>query len=312
MPNIWVEFDLPQHILNAIHSGGMKRRGGVVQHLNGQVEMWLKETGNWKSALEAIQTPAIPLQLASQMRTLQMSSNIVMGLQVLNLGVMVAGFAILGAKLSRIDTKLNLVLREIGRLQEEITWLNKHLDAGVLSKLIAAIKHAEWAERTGRPRELASVRQSLLESEAHYQLLLQAMFDNQRAHKHSTLFASYYMLAMVTGMARVRVDALLDGIEAGQATLLDINQAQRGYARTFRGMLQDLQDNLHLMLLSPPEQKIIADNWAILTETLDRVYSYGTEMEFCRREGIKLTEWEAIGASGVPDGRYLMFVGPQS
>ena len=311
MPNVWVEFNLPQHVLNAIRSGDMKRRGGVIQHLNGQVKMWLKETGRWKDALEPVQTPVIPPQLASQMHALQMSTNIVMGLQVLNLGVMVAGFAILGAKLNRIDAKLDLVLREIGELQEEFTWLNKRLDAAVLAKLVAAMKHAEWAERTGRLDELTSVRKSLVEAEVHYQLLLQALFDNQRAHKYSTLFASYYMLATVAGMAKVRLDALLDGMEAGQTALLDIDQAQRGRARAFRDMLQDLQGNPHLMLLSLPERKMIADNWGILTETLDRVYSYGTEMDFCRREGIELKEWEAAGASDVPEDRYLVFVGPQ-
>jgi hypothetical protein len=92
MPNIWVKFDLPQRILGAMHSGELKRRGGVVQHRNGQVEMWLKETGAWKDALETVKKPVIPPQLASQIHSLQMSTNIVMGLQVLNLGVMVAGF----------------------------------------------------------------------------------------------------------------------------------------------------------------------------------------------------------------------------
>lgn len=305
MPKISIEFDLPQHILSAIQSGDMKRRGGVIQNQSGQVEMWLKETG---SALEGIQSPVVPPLLASQMRALQMSTNIIMGMQVLNLGVMIAGFAILSVKLQRIDTKLDLVLRQIGQLQEEFTWLNKRLDADVLAKLVAALKHAEWAERTGRFDEMASVRRSLVEAETHYQLLMQALFDNQKAHKYSALFVSYYMFATVAGIAKVRLDALLDGVEAGQAALLNVDQAQRGRARAFRGMLQDLQGNPHLMLLSPPEQMLLVENWVILAETLDRLYSYGTELDFCRREGISLKEWEAIGTVSVPQDRYLAFV----
>lgn len=311
MPNIWVEFDLPQHILNAIHSGDMKRRGGVIQNTNGQVEMWLKETGRWKNTLGAVREPILPPQLTSQMNTLQMSTNITMGLQVLNLGVMVAGFAILGAKLNRIDAKLAQVLRGIEELQQEFAWLNRRLDAAALAKLVAAMKHAEWAESTGRLVELANTRKDLVEAESYYQQLLQAMFDNQQAHKYSILFTSYYMLAMVAGMARVRLDALMDSVEAGKATLLDIDQTQRGCARLFRDMLQDLRTNPHLLLLSPPERRLLADNWGILTEALDRSYSYGTELDFCWREGIELKEWEAIGAVDVPKDRYLVFVGPQ-
>jgi hypothetical protein len=196
-------------------------------------------------------------------------------------------------------------------LQEEFTWLNRRLDAAVLAKLVAAMKHAEWAERTGRLDELSIMRKCLVEAEVHYQQLLQAMFDNHWSHHYSTLFASYFMLATVAGMARVRLDALLDGLEAGKAALLEIDQAQRSRARVFRDMLQDLQFNPHLILLSPPERKLITDNWGILTETLDRLYSYGTELDFCWEEGIKLKEWEAIGALDAPQGRYLAFVGPQ-
>ncbi|HJN76673.1 MAG TPA: hypothetical protein QGF58_22270, partial [Myxococcota bacterium] len=104
-------------------------------------------------------------------------------------------------------------------------------------------------------------------------------------------------------LARVRLEGLLDGVHASREALANVDGKLRSYARTFNGMLQDLPANPHLMLLTPAERKELTDSWDVMTEALDGLYGYQTELDYCQQEQIELKEWEALGADQAPDDR---------
>ncbi len=308
MAHLWVLFDVPEHTHEAIESGLLKRRGGVVQHLDGRVAMWLRETGRWAGGLESLATAGDSPALASQLGALQLTSTLTLGLQVLNLGVTVAGFAILGARLEKMAAEVDEMLRQ--SRDPRRAWADARRNAQVLARAVAAIEQADWAERTSRLEELARVRGVLREAEAHYQLLLDAMLDQQRAYRYAPLFTRYFALGTIAGVSRVRADGLLDGVEAARAALSEVDRRQRDLARAYLEGLRDPRANPRVLTLSPDERNQVKEGWQVLTEMLDRLYSYGTELDFCQREGIGLEEWASIGTEEAPGDAVLVFLGP--
>ena len=268
--------------------------------------MWLREG---RELSRVAQGGGIPPQLSSQMQSLQLGTQAMLGMQVLTLGVMVAGFAMLNAKLGRIEQKLDQVMILLGDVKEELSWLNQRKDAELISKLRAALRQAQWLEDTGRREKLAALRLNFVEVEENCGQLLMAMLKNNQAHSRAELFLQYFMLLCLAGVSRVRLEAVLDGVEAGLIALDAARQTVRELAKRFHRPLFDLPANSHLMKLTPSARAKVVEIVSTINEARGRMYSYRTELEWCSTHKLDLHDWENLSASGQEEAA-LVFIRP--
>lgn len=118
-----VVFDLPVALANGLQSGAYERVGGVIRDSNSkQVVAWLREGGN--GAVSQTPLPKMPLGEAFQLVTPMLSA--------VNLGVSVAGFAVVITQLNQISNQIRLIEAKVDRVSVK-------LDDQALAKLKAGV-----------------------------------------------------------------------------------------------------------------------------------------------------------------------------
>ena len=211
--NLNVVFDVPVLVAQGLMNGSLERIGGVVRDSSSKkVVMWLQEGGS--QASKALANPPLV-----GVRALATASSL---LSAANLGVSVAGFALVLQQLNRISDQIKSVEAKIDRA-------NQKLDDGWLAKLKAGINACQNSVELQDPTlriKMAGDAINMLHEARHY-FNQQAIRSSSKAEAAS---ADYVGLAFVALAAEVQAHLQLD--EGDKA------------ARTLRQGLEDLRPGL--------------------------------------------------------------------
>ncbi len=309
---IAILFEVPSWIAEGLRSGSLIRRGGVIQRAkNNEIVMWLRE-GKRLRQLEPGKRPQLSPEVVQQLQSLAQGNQALMVVQAANLAVNVIGFALVMRKLHAMDKKLDQIVDQLGALAGEMSWLDRRKDIELLSRVVAALEQAEWAERTGRAEaQLPAVRAQLVRAFAHYTLLLDAMHDNQRAHSYPELYAEYTQMAVMTALAIVRCDGVLDGADAAHAGYLSPAERLLTLSNRYRSALNEPRKHPHLLLLSPAQRERTVSVSRMLKETEVRMGGHAAELAWCAQSGVGWREWEQLGDAH-PDAEMLYLVSKEA
>ncbi len=200
--NINVLFDVPALVAQGLMNGSLERVGGVVRDSSSkQVVMWLQEGGSEVSKA-LVQPPLAGVQALATASSL---------LSAANLGVSVAGFAVVLQQLNRISEQIKAVEAKVDRA-------NHKLDDGWLAKLKAGINACQNAVELQNPSlriQMAGDAINLLHEARHY-------FNQQAirsAGEAEAASADYVGLAFVALAAEVQAHLQLDEGEKAARTL---------------------------------------------------------------------------------------------
>jgi hypothetical protein len=244
------------------------------------------------------QYPAsLPPLVARQMDMLGVGLRQVMGLQVLTLGVTVAGFDWINHRITALDRKLEGVLGEMRLVQRKLDRLDRRHDLALCAKLEAGLKMAAWAEQTGRREQFSTIRGTLVEAETHYRLLLRDMVASHGAYVVPHGYAAYAHQFALAGLARVRCDWIMDGPGAGHEKALEVETTFATIRREFHEPLKDYHRLLPVLLPQGREgQGRIEQARNLLYRAEERVRGYRAELDVCQKLGARVDEWAALGA----------------
>lgn len=197
-----VVFDVPAHVAQGLRNGSLERVGGVVRDSSSkQVVMWLQEGGSEVS--KALVQPPL-----AGVKALATASSL---LSAANLGVSVAGFAMVLQQLICISDQIKVV-------EAKIDQANHKLDDGWLAKLKAGINACQNAVELQNPSlrmQMAGDAINLLHESRHY-FNQQAIRSAGKAEATSTDYAG---LAFVALAAEVQAHLQLDEGEKAARTL---------------------------------------------------------------------------------------------
>lgn len=200
--NLNVVFDVPALVAQGLMNGSLERVGGVVRDSSSkQVVMWLQEGGSEVSKA-LVQPPLAGVQALATASSL---------LSAANLGVSVAGFAVVLQQLNRISEQIKAVEAKVDRA-------NHKLDDGWLAKLKAGINACQNAVELQNPSlriQMAGDAINLLHEARHYfnQQAIRSAGDAEAAS------ADYVGLAFVALAAEVQAHLQLDEGEKAARTL---------------------------------------------------------------------------------------------
>lgn len=166
---------------------GLTEVGGIVMRLRDgkQTTIWLHEAG-----VRIGQDGQLPTQAIEMLKGLNLPLQLVPALQLANLAVSAAGFALVLRRLGQLDRKLDTVLGRLAEVGEDVRWVRDVLDAGLLARLNAATRKLSLpvfddpAARRAIFHDLVDIGEAL---DARRDLLL----TNQRALAQSELFEVY-------------------------------------------------------------------------------------------------------------------------
>jgi hypothetical protein len=192
--NLNVVFDVPAAVLNGLTNGSLERVGGVIRDASSkQVVMWLQEGGTQVS--RSVGTPP----LASGARAIAAANPI---LSAANLGVSVAGFALVLQQLNRISDQIRVVEAKVDRVSDK-------LDDQVLARLKAGINACQNALEQENPAlRIQLVGQAMMTLHEARQYFNQQVVRS--AGKADSASAYYVTLAFVALAAEAQTHLQLD------------------------------------------------------------------------------------------------------
>ncbi|MDX1957603.1 MAG: hypothetical protein SFU98_03470 [Leptospiraceae bacterium] len=153
-----IPFEIPKEFLKKILNGEAIRSGALIKDsATGQILGHLKEGGNSVQLISQIMTSPVNglsgiagnvqlLNIQKTLDSLQMISTIAATTSVLNLGISVAGFALVLNKLEKMDKKLDEILEINKEILKEVKKTNQKLEDYFLAELEVGFNSISKAE----------------------------------------------------------------------------------------------------------------------------------------------------------------------
>jgi hypothetical protein len=220
--NLNVVFDVPARVAQGLMNGSLERVGGVVRDSSSkQVVMWLQEGGSEVS--KALANPP----LAGGANALAAANPL---LATANLGVSVAGFAIVLQQLNRISDQIRAVEAKVDRISHK-------LDDQALAQLKAGINACQNAVELNDPTlRIQMAGQALTTLHAARQFFNQQVVRS--AGKAEASSAEYVGLAFVALAAEVQTYLQLDeGEKAGRTLDQGLDELRPGLTQLMNAVL---------------------------------------------------------------------------
>jgi len=220
--NLNVVFDVPAQVAQGLLNGSLERVGGVVRDSSSkQVVMWLQEGGSEVS--KALANPP----LAGRANALAAANAL---LATANLGVSVAGFAMVLQQLNRISDQIRAVEAKVDRISHK-------LDDQALAQLKAGINACQNAVELNDPTlRIQMAGQALTTLHAARQFFNQQVVRS--AGKAEASSAEYVGLAFVALAAEVQTYLQLDeGAKAGRTLDQGLDELRPGLTQLMNAVL---------------------------------------------------------------------------
>jgi uncharacterized protein (UPF0264 family) len=220
--NLNVVFDVPALVAQGLMNGSLERVGGVVRDSTSkQVVMWLQEGGSEVS--KALANPP----LAGGANVLAAANPL---LATANLGVSVAGFAMVLQQLNRISDQIRAVEAKVDQISHK-------LDDQALAQLKAGINACQNAVELQEPTlRLQMAGQALTTLHAARQFFNQQVVRS--AGKAEASSAEYVGLAFVALAAEVQTYLQLDeGVKAARTLSQGLDELRPGLTQLMNAVL---------------------------------------------------------------------------
>jgi len=243
MIDLNVVFQIPEIIAVGLQNGTLERVGGVIRNsATKKVVAWLKEG-------EGVQLEAPSNKLLGQLQTLSMNSNILMGMQVANLAVSAAGFALLYQKLGVIERKIDALRDLLAQVKDGQAWQEEKQFLEYLAQLRVGMQSLEEMDSYSDPREgrsnVMQIDNSVLRAQNYFALVISRIHDKQESYKRSEELALTYRAWVMAGQLGIQIMSRL-----GERTLAhDRARSFQGQHALFgKNVLAQLQDTHHRVL----------------------------------------------------------------
>jgi len=251
MTNINVVFELSEEIAKGLADGTLERVGGVIRHVgNKKIVVWLTEAG-----AEASEKSGLPSILSSP--------QMLMGLQVANLAVNVAGFALIYRKLQQVQRQIEGIDQKLQALSEAHAWLEKKHLIEHLAPMCSALEalssiHYIQDQETSKSK-LLHADSKLEDASIYFRNVLGEMLVNKLEQERPEEFAVCYRAWVMASQGRIQTMAELGEIPLAQHLAQKLKAQHQAFGRDF---LEVRRDPLRKLT----SEHVHADSEAILKE----------------------------------------------
>ena len=297
-----INFTIPLNYLPRILSGDYIRYGAIVKEASsGKIIGHLKETGMLQNILS--QSPTNPLQMAefvsSNMQLMQIQKTLE-GLQLIssigavasvaNLGVSIAGFAIVINKLNNIEKKVDKLFWQSEKILKKVNDIGLKLDLLKLSELESAFEKITKAEITKdvsrKEKYLDESNSSLIELRNYYRRIIEQV--NPFGINLGILYIEF---------SKQDYDSFVFEVDKSKQQIEELMEFDK--AKMFRARTDYYIQNDTLQIVDRNKYFIQAETEInelsnILNETLARIESTNVEKEYLIANNLSFAEYKEI------------------
>lgn len=294
LDSVTVTFEIPAKLAERLASGEWTRIGGVIRDAAGRIRYMLRESGGLREVLES--GAPMPPGMSDQLNAISQGLGMVSGLQVLTLGVTVAGFAMIAHRLDRIDRTLGRMVDAMRDLRDDIQWMGAIRDTERAAALASALENAAWAQAHDRFSALEQARGQIVHSQNQYRMLMDLMLSKEVAHRNADVFAGFFRQHALAGLAKSRCDWLLLGPGAAFETMSGVERDAQRLRERFLEPMRTFGSPRVLLSLPTTAHGPLREAAKALVADGGQLSGYSAEIGFCRDRGIDLRSWERVGS----------------
>lgn len=231
MTNINVMFELSEEIVKGLANGTLERVGGVVRRVGDKkIVVWLTEAG-----AEVSREAGLPSILNSP--------QMLMGMQVANLAVSVAGFALIYHKLQQVQRQIEGIDQKLQALSDAHAWLDKkhlieHLApmCGALETL-SSIHHIRDGDTA--KAKLLQADCKLDDASIYFRDVLGQMLVNKIEQERPEEFAACYRAWVMASQGRVQTMAELAELPLAHHRAEEFKTQHRAFGSDYLAVRSD-------------------------------------------------------------------------
>jgi hypothetical protein len=315
-----INFTIPLNYLPRILSGDYIRYGAIVKEASsGKIIGHLKETGMLQNILS--QSPTNPLQMAefvsSNMQLMQIQKTLE-GLQLIssigavasvaNLGVSIAGFAIVINKLNNIEKKVDKLFWQSEKILKKVNDIGLKLDLLKLAELESAFEKITKAEITKdvirKEKYLDESNSSLIELRNYYRRIIGQVnpFSSYEFSYNDAISIYQKYIGINLGILYIEFskqdyDSFVFEVDKSKQQIEELMEFDK--AKMFRARTDYYIQNDKLQIVDRNKYFIQAETEInelsnILNETLARIESTNVEMEYLIANNLSFAEYKEI------------------
>ncbi len=328
-----INFNIPTQFMPMIISGEYIRYGALIKsNQTGQIIGHLKEAGNLSSLLSKIPTNPIEaanfissnaqlLKIQDTLNSLQLISTIGTTASVLNLGITIAGFAVVINKLNRMENKLDSLLQSNKEIENKLNALHIKSEFLLFAKIKTAfekISIAEITEDSIRKKLLLNESSSdLREIKNYYDLTLQNINKI-----NESIFTQDHLLTILqryfsVSSSIIQIEFMLEDFKVCKKDITDFSKVINGVIEStdlkrmwftagfdeYKTKHSSILDYDKLLETAKKEELEKYDS--ILKEELARVESLEIELDYFKESGLTYKEY-VNEIKALPDGIILI------
>lgn len=231
MTNISVVFEVSAEIAKGLADGSLERIGGVVRRVGDKkIVVWLTETGK-------------DLSKENRIPSILSSPQMLMGVQVANLAVNVAGFALIYHKLQQVERQLNGIDKKLVSLAGDQDWLDKKQLFSRLSPVVSSMNTLEGVYRINDKSiardKLISADDKLDEASVYFRQILGHMLVDKLEQERPDEFAACYRAWVMASQGRIQTMAELGEIPEAYARAEAFKLEHQTFGRDFLEIRRD-------------------------------------------------------------------------
>jgi hypothetical protein len=285
---------VPEHLLAGYESGALRLWGGAFRHQNGRFAGYLTEGFELTQHVQK-GLPIDPARLMQTVGNAQMAAQLATGIGILNLGVQVAGFAIIAHRIDRIAGRIEAVHDELRSVGEGVDWLKLSAFAGLRADVAHAIDVAERASRRQAHALYDEAKSKADRCRRYLMNLVGEMTKSSTLLPQHPLYEEFVNLTVLLTDVEARCDEACEG--AGQAAK---NLARS--ASELRRLTNSFSERVHNFRGSPRQLLRIggegrADIKAAASRVggvVGRLESYVPQLELQDILGLDAKDWRAL------------------
>ena len=317
---IVVERCIPARLLDAFLSGRLRAEGGILRWLNGPGRGRIAGhlTEGWDLAQAAQSgTPLGLSQLTSALGNAQMAAQLATGIGVLNLGVSVAGFAMIARRLDRIADSILVLQDGLRQVGADATWLRTDRMHELRAEARTALDLADRGSRQDNQVLFNEAKTRAGKTRRHLAGHLHDMQASGSLLREDRLYREFLSMSALLALTEARST---DAVEGAGRAVLELREATAELRRAsdaFGAPLRNFQASARMLLGVADRRAEVKTAAAGMDALVSRLESYVPQLELKAAFGLDTAGWQALtmpeGSSGImcvtfdgPDDRDLI------
>jgi hypothetical protein len=238
MAEITVSFQVPAWIEKGLANGTLERVGGVIRDASGskKVRAWLREGSSVR-----LDNPSDVLM--EQISKLSMPSNMLIGLQAMNLAVSAAGFTLLYKKLQGIEHRLTAISDQLSRLESGLEWLSHKEMLKQFTRISSALRSLNDSEsyqnKILAEQLLARAVSDLQECQIYFHQVLHEMFGREWELYRPEETGACYRTWLMAGTGKIQTLLAMKEPDVANKTIIRFRSEHAELGRRLEAIISD-------------------------------------------------------------------------